>query len=300
MRKCCFATFVVVAVLIVSPGVHAQSPLRQAQGGEQSRTAAGPGAGAAQGIPNLSGMWQGLGGIPRTADNAICGILPLCGALLGQKPVPSPDTSEEPAMLPWAEAQYKSLREGVAPAANPPEDLNPSWNGCMSEGPVQTLQSRFNVLELRQFPDVVLLLYSQDHGVRRVYLDGRGHPANWQPTWMGHSIGRYEADTLVIDTTGIKDKAWLDTKGHPHTGALRVTERIRRVQPERLQIEITIDDPQTYKKPWSMKLVKGLQAPGPLLWDASECEELLQMGTHFSAESPLLFQKPQPAPAATY
>jgi len=275
----------VAVALLLPPGLPAQ---------------AAPQAGAAQAIPDLSGRWEALGGIARNADNAICGILPVCGALLGQKPEPIPDTSEEPEMLPWAEAQYKSVREGVAPAANPPEELNPSWNGCIPEGPVQGLQRRFTVLELRQFPDMVLLLYSADHGVRRVYMDGRKHPANLQPAWMGHSIGRYEGDTLVIETTGIKGKAWLDTKGHPHSEALRVEERIRRVQPERLEVDVTTATPQTYTKPWKLKMVKGLQAPGPQLWDASECEEMLQMGTHYSTESPLQFQKEQAAPPVGY
>jgi len=245
-------------------------------------------------------MWESLGGIPRNADNAICGIIPICGALLGQKPEPIPDTSEEPEMLAWAAARYKAVREGLPPNANPPEELNPSWNGCIPQGPVQGLQARFTVLELRQFPDLVLLLYSADHGVRRVYVDGRGHPSNMKPSWMGRSIGRYEGDSLVIETTGLKDRAWLDTRGHPHTGALRIEERLRRVQPERLEINVTVDDPQTFLRPWKIKMVKGLQKPGPVMWDSSECEEMLQMGTHYSGESPLEFQKEQAAPRTIY
>jgi hypothetical protein len=147
---------------------------------------------------------------------------------------------------------------------------------------------------------MVLLLYDQDHSVRRVYIDGRGHPANLRPAWNGHSIGRYDGDSLVIDTVGIKDKVWVDISGHPHTDALRVTERVRRVQPGRLEIEVTIDDPQTYKKPWKMNLVKGRQEPGPRIWDEAECEEMLQMGTHYSTESPSEFQKEQPATATPY
>jgi hypothetical protein len=284
MRKPWFVSLVIVAALAVTTQMSAQNPT---------------GAGPAQDIPNLSGMWEALGGIARNADNAICGILPLCGGLLGQKPEPIPDTTEIPEMLPWAEAQYKALRGDLAPAANPPEELNPSWNGCIPQGPVQGLQARFTVLELRQFADVVLLLYSADHGVRRVYMDGRGHPPNLQPSWMGHSIGRYEGDALVVDTIGIKTAAWLDVKGHPHTDALRVTERIRRAQPERLEIDVTLDDPQTFQQPWKLKMVKGLQKPGPQMWDSSECEEMLQMGTHYSFESPLKFQK-EAGPAITY
>ena len=202
-------------------------------------------------------------------------------------------------MLPWAAEQFKKAHEGVALTANPPEQLNPAWNGCMPEGPISPMQGRFARIELRQFPDAVLLFYSTDHGVRRVYMDGRGHPPNLRPTWMGHSIGRYEGDTLVIDTVGIKDQIWLDTEGHPHTDALRLTERIRRMSQNRLEIEITVDDPKTYKQPWKKKLVKGLQEPGPTFWDTSECEELFRMGTHFSAESPSEFQK-ETAPPTTY
>jgi len=168
----------------------------------------------------------------------------------------------------------------------------------MPEGVTEVTRRRG--FEVRQFQDMVLILYDQDHGVRRVYMDGRGHPANLTPTWNGHSIGRYDGDTLVIDTVGIKDKVWLDIQGHPHTDAVRVTERIRRVQPERLEIEVTIDDPQTYKKPWKMKLVKGRQAPGPRIWDEAECEEMLEMGTHFSAEKQSESQNEPPVPVVPY
>jgi len=225
----------------------------------------------------------------------ICGE-PNCAALLKRKQEPSPDTAETPAMLPWAEEHFKKVHQGVALTANPPEQLNPAWNGCMPEGPIAPVQGRFARVELRQFADAVLLFYSVDHGVRRVYMDGRGHPANLRPTWMGHSIGRYEGDTLVIDTVGIKDQVWLDTAGHPHSDALRLEERIRRISPDRIEIEITIDDPKTFQKPWKMKMVKRLQAPGSYFWDTGECEELYQMGTHFSAERPSDFQKEAPPP----
>jgi len=144
------------------------------------------------------------------------------------------------------------------------------------------------------------MLYDQDHGVRRIYMDGRGHPANLTPTWMGHSIGHYDGDTLVVDTVGIKDKVWVDILGHPHTAAMHLMERIRRLQPKRLEIEATIDDPQTYKKPWKMKLVKGREEPGPLIWDEAECEEMLQMGTHFSAEAQSKSKEEKPVPYAPY
>ena len=266
MRERIMVLFVAVALFAFAHGMEAQTS---------------PQSGVAQGVPNLSGIWEG----PFRPLKDICGE-PSCRALLKLKPEPSPDTSEVPEMLPWAEERFKKVHEGVALTANPPEEVNPAWNGCMPEGPIPPMQGRFARIELRQFPDVVLLFLSTDHGVRRVFLDGRGHPASLQPTWMGHSIGRYEGDTLVVDTVGIKDRVWLNTAGHPHTDALRMEERIRRISADRLEIEITIDDPEAFQKPWKMKLIKKLQEPGPQLWDTAECEELFQMGTHFSAEAP--------------
>ena len=187
-------------------------------------------------------------------------------------------------MLPWAEEQYKKLRASAPnPNANPPQQVNPAWSGCIPEGPTELM--RGGAFELLQFPDVVLLLFNNDHAVRRVYLDGRGHPANLQPTPVGHSVGKYEGDTLVVDTVGLSDKTWIDGQGYPHTDALHLTERIRRVDQETMEIVMTMDDPKAYAKPWTKKIVHVLRPPGPNVWDNTECDELLRMGTHYSAES---------------
>jgi len=107
-----------------------------------------------------------------------------------------------------------------------------------------------------------------------------------KPTWIGHSIGRYDGDTLVVDTIGMYGDRWLDPQGHPHTDALHLVERIRRVDQDSLEAEVTITDPKAYKNSWRRKLVRKLAPPDPRVWDEFECEELLQMGTHYSAESP--------------
>jgi len=280
MRGWSKAFIVLAAALVFSPGIFSLGIQAQNQ-------------------PDLSGVWGGLGGLPeKNPEVAICGIQGVCAALTGIKQEPNPNSAETPEMLPWAEEHFTAIHEGVSLTGNPPQQRNPSWSGCMPEGPTELMRRRG--FEIRQFPDMVLILYDQDHGVRRIYMDGRGHPADWKPSWNGHSIGHYDGDTLVVDTVGIKDKVWVDILGHPHTDALHVTERIRRVQPDRLEIEATIDDPQTYKKPWKMKLVKGLEEPGPIIWDEAECEEMLQMGTHFSAEAQSKSQKEQAAPLAVY
>jgi hypothetical protein len=156
----------------------------------------------------------------------------------------------------------------------------------MPSGPAGLMLSPFNAFELQQFPDVVLLLYGGDEqAVRRVYMDGRDHPSNGTPSWMGHSIGRYDGDTLVVDTIGLNDKPWIDLQGHPQSDALHLVERIRRVNQKSLEVEVAIDDPKAYKNSWRKKIVRELAAPGPRFWDDANCEELLQMGTHYSAEA---------------
>jgi hypothetical protein len=107
----------------------------------------------------------------------------------------------------------------------------------------------------------LIILYEYDHLVRHVYTDGRPHNTATGPTWMGSSIGKWEGDTLVVDSIGFNDKTWLDRLGHPHSEELHLVERFRRVDANTLEINITIDDPKAYVKPWSVQLSYVLRPP---------------------------------------
>jgi len=155
-----------------------------------------------------------------------------------------PSTEAEPAqLLPWAEAVVK---ERIA------NDRRDSPNArCLPSGPLQTAaQGKFV-----QTPTLLVILQEFLGGARQVFLDGRSHPKDFDPTWIGHSIGRWEGDTLVIDTVGFNDKSWLSTVAnpYPHTEMLHVVERYRRPNLGRLELEMTMDDPGTFKKPWTVK-----------------------------------------------
>jgi hypothetical protein len=91
------------------------------------------------------------------------------------------------------------------------------------------------------------------HSYRQIFLDGRPHPEDPDPTWYGHSIGRWEGDTLVIDTVGFNDRFWFDFAGHPHTEQLHVVERYRRPDLNTLEYDITIDDPGAYTRPFTLQ-----------------------------------------------
>ena len=105
--------------------------------------------------------------------------------------------------------------------------------------------------KLVQTPKLLLLLYEMDTVYRQVFLDGRTLPTDPQPSSLGYSVGRWEGDTLVVNTIGFHDKGWLDLMGHPHSDALRMEERFRRANAGQLDITVTFDDPKTYTGPIS-------------------------------------------------
>ena len=101
---------------------------------------------------------------------------------------------------------------------------------------------------------------------REIFTDGRPLPKGAQPTWLGYSVGRWEGDTFVVETTGFRDGGWLDTrKGRPHSDALHVTERLRRPSYGRLEITATIDDAKAFMKPWTAKVPFRLLADTSLI-----------------------------------
>ena len=126
-------------------------------------------------------------------------------------------------------------------------------------------------LKVVQTPDLLVFLYESRTIYRQVFLDGRPLPKDAQPTWMGYSVGHWEGDTLVVETIGQNGKTWLDMRGLPGTESLRVIERYSRPSIGRTDIEVTIDDPKAYTKPWSVKFSWRLIPDTDLI--ESICEE---------------------------
>ena len=183
-------------------------------------------------------------------------------------------------MLPWAEERYKAAREGTRTAFDHvKDDVDPNIN-CIPAGPTRIFTIAARPIEIIQTPRRVLLLFEWDHQMRRIYTDGRTMPDGYPPSYMGYSTGRWDGDTLVVETVGLNDLTWIDSLGHPHSDALRIVERFRRVNQETLEIEVTLDDPKAFTKPWRGKKVFALMQQG---WEVLEhivCEELLEIGKH--------------------
>jgi hypothetical protein len=171
-------------------------------------------------------------------------------------------SSQEPPFQPWAEEKYRSAKPGYGPRATPDSE-DPILN-CQPPGVPRIMLIPFP-MQVIQTPSEVILLFEYDHYIRHIYMDRREHPKELDLTWMGDSIGWWEGNTLVVDTAGLNDKTWLDQMGHPHSDALHVVERIRRIDRDTLQDDVTIDDPKAYKKPWTGQQVFKLRPNWHLL-----------------------------------
>jgi hypothetical protein len=159
------------------------------------------------------------------------------------------------ALYSFTETLFKANKPSFGPRSvgDSNDPTNPTTGnsiGCFPPGVPRIYQHPFP-MEIIQIPGRVIFIYEFDHYVRQIYTDGRGHDKNLPPTWMGDSTGRWEGDTLVVDTVNFNDKTWLDRGGHPHSDALHLIERVHRVPPDILQIYLTIDDPKAYTKTWT-------------------------------------------------
>ncbi|HYR82911.1 MAG TPA: hypothetical protein VE422_02415 [Terriglobia bacterium] len=147
---------------------------------------------------------------------------------------------------PWAEALYKERQENFS------KD-RPSGR-CLPHGVPDIMLVPATPFKLIQTPAVTLMLLENQGHFRQIFMDGRGFPKETNPTWLGYSIGKWEGDTLVVDSVGFNDLTYLDDGGHPHSDAYHSIERFRRRDFGHLDYEITIDDPKTYTKAWKVSI----------------------------------------------
>jgi hypothetical protein len=184
---------------------------------------------SADGKPDLWGVW-------RPAD-----IFLIEDISLGMK------EGETVPLKPEAEALMKSRLSKEDPEAN-----------CLPTGVPRHAPYPWRIL---QFPTHYFFLFEGNiHSYRQIFMDGRPHPTDPNPTWYGHSVGRWEGDTLVIDTVGFNDRFWFDFVGHPHSEQLHTVERYTRTNMNTLKEEILIEDPVMYTRPFTINASHRLLA----------------------------------------
>ena len=188
----------------------------------------GPAPRTPDGRPDLSGVWNG-----------------------NMDPNPEPDS-----LLPWAN-EVLNQRRATAFRDQPS-------GFCLPGDPTPTIPLFYKVVQTR---GLLVQLFEQDPHYRQIFLDGRPHPKDADPTWMGHSVGRWERDTLVVDTTGFNDKSWLIfATGLPHTEMLHMVERYRRPDLGHLVVDLALEDPGTFIKPVERHMT----------WELAPGEEILE------------------------
>jgi hypothetical protein len=142
-------------------------------------------------------------------------------------------------LQPWAAELTRKRMSHDDPEAN-----------CLPTGVPRMAPYPWKIVQTPQL--IVFLFEGNIHSYRQIFLDGRRHPDDPDPTWYGDSTGHWEGDTLVVDTVGFNDKFWFDFAAHPHTRQLHIIERYRRPDLGHLESEVTIDDPGAYTKPFTM------------------------------------------------
>ena len=198
---------------------------------------------APDGKPDLSGVW-----LPRGRY--------IVDLALDLKP-------EDVPFQPWAAEIYKHRVETLGK-----EDPQAR---CVLSGVPRENSITYPFKIVNTTNKTIVILYEALHSYRQIFMDGRALPADPNPSWMGYSIGRWEGDTLVVESKGFAENAWLDNNGHPATDALHLTERFRRRDFGHIDLQMTIDDPKAYTKPWTVTVPLVAQPDGELIEYA--CDE---------------------------
>jgi hypothetical protein len=231
----------------------------------------GPAPRTADGKPDLSGIWEnrrGAGGQrgqgAAAAPAAAAGTPPLASFGNIGANIPGGVPSQ-----PWA-AELVKKRMADNSKDNPDAHCLPMGNMQFHTHP----QPR----KIIQTPGAIYIIYEANSGLRQIFTDGRSlPPKDADPWWYGYSVGRWEGDTLVVETTGFRDGGWLDVNGNPLTDAGKTIERFRRPNYGTLEIDVTIDDPKAYTKPFTVRLNQRIMIDTELI--EFICEE--RDATHY-------------------
>jgi hypothetical protein len=221
----------VLTILIAAPALVLQAQwlnyptpgVPRLAGGKPNLTAPTPRT--VDGKPDLSGLWNRIS--PKYHVNIAADLKP-------------------DEVQPWAKTLVQQRTEDLGK-----DSMNAR---CLPSGPAYATDADSTaggMMKIIQTPAIIVIL-NPDLTYRQVFMDGRTLETSPNPSWMGYSVGHWEQDTLVVESVGFNDRTWLDTSGHPHTEALRTTERYRRRNFGNLDLEVTFQDPTVYARPWTV------------------------------------------------
>jgi hypothetical protein len=202
----------------------------------------------------LSAQWLGYPtpGIPRTADGKPNLSAPAPKAVDGHPDLSgvwSADRAPLQVIVPTASIPFQPWSEKLTnDRANGARGKDDPSAYCVPGMPkLIVLPYPYKIV---QTPGMMLILYEGFTTYRQIFTDGRPLPRDPQPAWLGYSVGKWDGDTFVVDTIGVNERTWLDNAGRPHSDAMHLTERYRRRDFGHMEVQLTIDDPKAYTKPW--------------------------------------------------
>ena len=237
---------------------------------------------ASNGKPDLSGVWQTE--YAPAGENAS-----LFGSYVKDFVVPGDDPGMFSKYFFNVLVDFKPEEAPIRPAAAELARKNAERRGtdnpptrCLPQGLPRADVFNYAPFKIIQTPGVIAVLYEVDNTHRQIYTDGRKLPVDPQPSWLGYSVGRWEGDTLVVDSAGFNDKSWLDLSGHPHSEDLRIQERFHRRDFGHMDLSITIEDPKMYTRPFTIKVTELLVPDSDIL--ESICNENEKDRTHLEKQ----------------
>jgi hypothetical protein len=208
------------------------------------------------GKPDFSGIWHAAKRNPCTPESSR--FIP-CGIEIGGSPQArnlGVDLPGGPPYQPWAAELVKQRT-----ASNSLDDPHVR---CLPDSPPRPWQMP-HLTKAVHTPKLLVLLYEVNAMYRQVFIDGRPLPEDRNPGWNGYSTAKWEGDTLVVQTAGFRDDMWIDMSGSPMSEAGKLTERIRRPNYGTLELEITVDDPKVYTRPWTVKTTQAIELDTELI-----------------------------------
>ena len=233
------------------------------------------------GKPDLSGVWAAE-----------------CGIYEGDSCFPRSLFFDLAKDLKPADVQMTPWAAGIQKQRESRDHVDDPYGFCLPPG-VPRIDFAGAPFKVLQTPGVTALLYETLVGMifRQVFTDGRPLPPPGEPTWLGYSVGHWENDIFVVDSTGFRDGGWIDTKvGRPNSDALRVTERFRRLDFGHMELVITIADPKAYLKPWTIRTTLYMQPDTELL--EAFCDDHDKIMQHRSVVPPPPEPPSPPGPTA--
>ncbi|HEX5229815.1 MAG TPA: hypothetical protein VFW44_19015 [Bryobacteraceae bacterium] len=214
---------------------------------------------ASNGKPDLSGLW-----ITNPAPREVLErLIPGDTNGAGEEPpsqyfinILSDFTAENSPLTPAAAAEWERRIHDFSHESPLPH--------CLPTGlpMVEMAPAPYKIV---QTPSMTVMLYERDTTFRQIYTDGRALPEDPDPSWLGYSIGKWEGDTFIVTSTGFNDRSWLDARGHTHSESLRLTERFHRTDFGHMDVALTVDDPKTYARPFTVTLKQRLVPDSDLL-----------------------------------